>query len=528
MTAINDLVEKACSPGIDVFLTALYDMARAMEDILSLEMFRVEFRMPAEPADVKETPETVSVSQVDVYALAREMESVLRELIVPETAPMAPAATPAKAPAILNVHTVTKELRERIERLQKETISLPAVYSNFYPSETIPAPVDRPFVGAHALAGDYTGPQPPATPPAGERRIVEKQVERSVFEKTVKRSSVESSEQSVMRSTNVVRELEDVYERLATSTVDVDREIKRSAVMELDKARTEAGSAAPSLEKGTAPRETATPAPVMAGRSVEVPAFRLKLKVSPPSEQAADNVRRLSEAMVLGANETAPVEKPAPGGMQGASPRVVVPPSLVAVAPPALVAVHHSLSIMNRYLSSAAGMAGAVGRIAEGGVPGGQALSGQAPLVQLMLDKASPASAPINMLVNAGESIMVPVPRPTLIEGVGGPALNLAVNVAATRAMERSGGQAMLNLAHGADSGLRAAMPAGKEAVSATVHGTTPDVTENNTTNRVSTFHNTFNITVTVRGGGEDGDLRELGKKIGRILSDEIKRYGGI
>jgi hypothetical protein len=185
---------------------------------------------------------------------------------------------------------------------------------------------------------------------------------------------------------------------------------------------------------------------------------------------------------------------------------------------------------MNRYLSSAAGMAGTIGRMADVGVsiPGEQAFSGPAPLVQLMLDKAAPASAPINMLMRAGESVMVPVPQPVLIEGGSGPAMSLAVNVASARAMEQSGGQAMLNLAQGADLGLRPAMPRGKEAVNIAVRDAAPDVTENNTTNKVSNFHNTFNITVTVKGGAEDGDLRDLGKKIGRILSDEIKRYGGI
>jgi hypothetical protein len=50
---------------------------------------------------------------------------------------------------------------------------------------------------------------------------------------------------------------------------------------------------------------------------------------------------------------------------------------------------------------------------------------------------------------------------------------------------------------------------------------------ESTATTRVSNFHNTFNISVTVRGG-EERDLKELGKKIGQILSDEIKRYGEI
>lgn len=41
------------------------------------------------------------------------------------------------------------------------------------------------------------------------------------------------------------------------------------------------------------------------------------------------------------------------------------------------------------------------------------------------------------------------------------------------------------------------------------------------------TIHNTFNIEVAMRGQGDERELRELGQKIGTILSEELKRYGG-
>jgi hypothetical protein len=40
-------------------------------------------------------------------------------------------------------------------------------------------------------------------------------------------------------------------------------------------------------------------------------------------------------------------------------------------------------------------------------------------------------------------------------------------------------------------------------------------------------FQNTFNITVTTTAKGDERELRELGRKIGVILPDEMKRYGG-
>ena len=41
-------------------------------------------------------------------------------------------------------------------------------------------------------------------------------------------------------------------------------------------------------------------------------------------------------------------------------------------------------------------------------------------------------------------------------------------------------------------------------------------------------FHNDFHISVQVRDGSDERELRDLGRKIGRILSDELARYGGV
>ena len=45
-----------------------------------------------------------------------------------------------------------------------------------------------------------------------------------------------------------------------------------------------------------------------------------------------------------------------------------------------------------------------------------------------------------------------------------------------------------------------------------------------------NTFHfqNTFNIVVNTKAAGDESGLRELGRKIGLILSEEMKRYGGL
>jgi hypothetical protein len=42
------------------------------------------------------------------------------------------------------------------------------------------------------------------------------------------------------------------------------------------------------------------------------------------------------------------------------------------------------------------------------------------------------------------------------------------------------------------------------------------------------TIHNTFNIEIAMRGQADERELRELGQKMGTILSEELKRYGGL
>ncbi|GEM_PF-3024360 len=51
--------------------------------------------------------------------------------------------------------------------------------------------------------------------------------------------------------------------------------------------------------------------------------------------------------------------------------------------------------------------------------------------------------------------------------------------------------------------------------------------TETQIGGNVAHFHNTFNIVVNVKGRTET-EIKELGKKIGLILSDEMRQYGGI
>ncbi len=78
--------------------------------------------------------------------------------------------------------------------------------------------------------------------------------------------------------------------------------------------------------------------------------------------------------------------------------------------------------------------------------------------------------------------------------------------------------------------GLPAAtVPRAMENVMQMFYGSSNETTPSSPIERSTNhFQNTFNVVVNMKGAGDEHELRELGRKIGTILSDEIKRYGGV
>jgi hypothetical protein len=78
--------------------------------------------------------------------------------------------------------------------------------------------------------------------------------------------------------------------------------------------------------------------------------------------------------------------------------------------------------------------------------------------------------------------------------------------------------------------GLPAAtVPSVMENVMQMFYGSSNETTPSSPIQRSTNhFQNTFNVVVNMKGAGDEHELRELGRKIGTILSDEIKRYGGV
>ena len=162
------------------------------------------------------------------------------------------------------------------------------------------------------------------------------------------------------------------------------------------------------------------------------------------------------------------------------------------------------------------------------------------------LNSAGPGAAIQSPIISLINHVAVPSPAGTMAQatampagGYGviaqamqprGPAVTLAVSMAATHAAQRAGASAIKEFVLASPSmagGVQAPVMADRNMVNVTMPSISVDRELSSSVNKTSNFHNTFNINITMKSGGEDGDLKELGKKIGRILSDEIKRYGG-
>jgi hypothetical protein len=196
--------------------------------------------------------------------------------------------------------------------------------------------------------------------------------------------------------------------------------------------------------------------------------------------------------------------------------------------------VYRTVNIMEGYAHVAAGMSRAAGEAAGSGM----GVYAEAPIMKLLYAASSPIASPvspISMPPSMGSMQAFTPAAEGRIEAPA-PAINLVMGITAARAMQSAGGSAINQfisvLPSLGSGGLQGAIPMeriGNGQININVPRAPPERgPEGGAVNKVSNFHNTFNITVSVKGGSDDGDLRDLGKKIGRILSDEIKRYGGI
>jgi hypothetical protein len=647
MTAINELVWIVCGPdakganGLEPglaeareALSSLYaSVYEILEAFLSLELLRVEFRMPAAPPSQEPAIEEKSPAPVPNEA---------REVTV----------------GPINVYAITREIREALDRLSLETLDVTAAYTNYIPQERLPV------ITPAARAAEAREPAPQAERPQQEKRPVEsKNVEipplkadhvtireapriekasrsppvrpewaealketPSRYKEPAKKISAdkpmheEAVEREVRRSVTVINELRKVYDVLLTDVPIITGLEKESGGFSLPEmafssalrlpshaeeipAPSTIAENAPSVQAPSStvaspqpsisipvpmarpitPRVTpAAPTPGEApvkGRlaspealpkmdkgkdevepiklrivhkSIEVPLIKPVLKAPPTAEDSAANARMISEAI---ARSTAPIAPPeslaTPAPVKNPAMGHHVPPT-TAVTPPNTAAtsvvspvqaaralstvystVHHTVNVMEGYAKMAASVSRAAGEAAEIG----RGAYAEAPITRLLYASSSPIASttlPINPPLTTGQMQALYPASEGRIEA-SAPAMNLAMGIAASRAMQSAGGSAINNFISVVPTlggGLQGVIPV-ERIGGGQINIQVPPISvergqEAGAVSKVSNFHNTFNITVSVKGGGDDGDLRELGKKIGRILSDEVKRYGGI
>ena len=641
MTAINDLVRMAClinAKGANDLEPAAWQLAEAgeafnslyvsvyelLDAFLSLELFRVEFRMPAAPPSGEPPAEEKPPAGVTKEA---------REVTV----------------GPINVYAITKEIQDALDRLGKETLDVTAAYAKYVPQEKLPviasaprapfveapelAPPDRQKLGmqpieskkveVHPVKADHItreapriekAPQPPPVRPERVEALKEIPSHDKVPTKKVsveKPQREEAVERDIRRSVTVINELREVYDILLTNAPAITGLEKEAGGFSMPEAAF--GSAlrvpsqmeeipAPPLTGGYAPLAHIPSSPLIPpqpakalthklevtsekGRmaspeaqpkvskgedeeqpiklrtihkNIEVPLIKPILKAPPTAEESAANARVLSEAIAKSVAPITPPEPPAaPAPVKKPVMEYSMPPAK-AISPPATAplaaakpmispvqaaralsavysTVYHTVNAMEGYANVAASVSRAAGEAVESG--GGAYREG--PIAGLLYAVSSPiiapTTSPINLPLNMGQIQAFSPPAGGHTEATE-PAINLVMGIVASRAMQSAGGSAinqfigiMPSLGAG---GLQSAIPVermGNGQINIHVPPVSAErVQEAGASNKVSNFHNTFNITVSVKGGGDEGDLRELGKKIGRILSDEIKRYGGI
>lgn len=171
----------------------------------------------------------------------------------------------------------------------------------------------------------------------------------------------------------------------------------------------------------------------------------------------------------------------------------------------------------------------------------------QSPIIRLINNVMTPAQSPMEAMTSPIIKLINNVTAQSTMDAMAGvksmtmpvtvqkaqardPVISLAVSMSAAHAAQVAGASAIEDFVLASPSiagGTQSPAMADRNIVNVSMPGVTVEREMGGSVNKTSNFHNTFNINITMKGGGEEGDLKELGKKIGRILSDEIKRYGG-
>ena len=253
-------------------------------------------------------------------------------------------------------------------------------------------------------------------------------------------------------------------------------------------------------------------------RMIEVPAFIPVQKITKPSDEAANNVEKLSNAIAKEASSSKNsfISRTNSSQMMTALPSVILPPGSVSSA----------FETMSEYITIASNINNQMNDIMEQKGHETNSIISQGSASDLLLRNEVAVRAFSLDRIASGESGDEKTAQ----------VINLAQSFAAAGALQKAGTSAIKDIIMAAPSSgtgyqmnPAAAIPRLREINMQNASIPQRDIinaAQSGTTS--SNFHNTFNIVVNVKGGKEESELRDLGRKIGLVLSDEIKRYGGI
>lgn len=144
--------------------------------------------------------------------------------------------------------------------------------------------------------------------------------------------------------------------------------------------------------------------------------------------------------------------------------------------------------------------------------------------------------SPVDLVLNGSN------PAIDIIQGIvegnaGGTTgdMNIAYNISTAEALYREGNssikdiiQAVPSTMTGMTKPLLSLPPFSMENTMQVLYGAQKETPAGSAKSGDVRFQNTFNIVVNIKGKGEETEMRDLGKKIGHILSEEMRRYGGV
>lgn len=249
----------------------------------------------------------------------------------------------------------------------------------------------------------------------------------------------------------------------------------------------------------------------------EIPSLRPRGKISTSSDDAIANAARLSNAFAMKSREKETIST---SREPISFPNATYATSSESVSEPSIY-VSNAFEKISAYIMTATKidrqMSGMMGKEAHD-VNG---ILGQSnPLNQILSEEGSVAFNFHKIAIENGGIAK------------GGQMMNIALNT--TEALERARSSVLHNL--GVTFPLEgdyrmpspSMMPHTIENVLQMVSGSQRDLGEGHTGNKSVNVQNMFNIVVNVKNGQKETELRDLGRKIGQVLSDEIRRYGGI